>query len=149
MILYYTDKSEENIVKYVSQITQDECLSIQKRIEQNDTTDLFSGKAYVFIIGMHSSEKQNLYKNLMQTKFKGSKIFYCLFIMTKKSDATFQVPEIFTKKKGLILFGYDFISPDIVQSPMQQIKIKLKTTAELIRDCIPIGGNNLVRTCTI
>lgn len=148
MILYYTDSSEESIVKYVSQVTQDDCLSIQKRIEQNDTTDLFSGKAYVFIIGMHSGEKHSLYENLVKTKFKGSKILYCLF-MTRRNHASFRIAEFCIKKKGLILFGYDFINPDIAQSPAKQMNSKLQTTAELIRDCIPIGDNKPLRICTI
>lgn len=149
MILYYTDSSEETIVRYVSQITNDHCLSVHERIRQNDTADLFSGSAYVLIIGTHNGAEQELYENLVQTRFNGSKILYCLFIMTKISNATFRVSEICTKKKGLILFGYDFINPDIVQSPAKQMNGKLQTTAELIRDCIPIGDNKPLRICPV
>lgn len=144
MILYYTDSKEQYIAEYVSQVVHDDCLSINERIEQNDTSDLFSGNAYVLIIGTHSGAEQSLYENLAKSQFRGSKILYCLFIMTRINNASFKVSEICTQRKGLILFGYDFISPS-----SEKRDDKLKQTAEFIRDCIPLKNDSLKNLHTI
>ena len=80
MILNYTNKNDEYILKYIAESMQDQVIDCKQRIKNKDASPVFSEKPYLLIADYNLLLNAKSIFNLGITSFEGSKILYVLFV---------------------------------------------------------------------
>ena len=123
MILYFSGTGNSAYVaKQLSELTGDQCLSINRRLHDNNTQSIKSQKPVVFVFPVHDGRMPRAVKTFIEsTKFTGNNIAY--FVATYSTDISALVDYTLKlcKKKGFRFHGLETVKmpeSDIVRRPL-------------------------------